>query len=390
MAADVTVKKAAAALLAILLLPGLSACGSGISGAWGGAAIQARPVSAKPPVSPSSLTVGYVGVGDTEGARAAQMERATINGLRRAGVRVLVFRSLSLNPQPQITAAQQFANRGVNALIVDPQFSNVWGDAFATIRDQGIKVILLDRMPLGIGQSRYDASLGPNYTQLGRQAAQWVLGRLGLWTAQDQTYEYGGTPRSLVVSSLLGSAPDTNAADGWSSQAGWLMDTLDNVVVGEDHDRAVAKLTSSWKSLAKAGTLPNVVFATNQTAAAVTLDALRAQGVRLVTDPAEAMRVDAAWTKPRSSSKPATGWAVAVVCLGGNEWISSRVHGKKLAAGIALPGNYADRLVPLLTDLCADRPVAKNAVVPGTLIASPVASSQTGSSDASSNEGDES
>ena len=307
------------------------------------------------------LTVGYVGVGDTEGERAAQMERATIIGLRTAGVHVKVFRSLSLNPQPQITAAQSFADQGIDALIVDPQFSNVWGDAFATIRDQGIKVILLDRTPLGMAQSRYDAYLGSNYQQLGEQMAQWVLGRLGRWTGQDATFEDGGVPRSLIVSSLLGSSPDNKAADGWADKSGWLMQTLDSVAVGEDHATALRRLSSSWDALSKAKTLPHVIFATNQTAASVTIDLLKNKKARLVTDPARAMRLDAS----RGTKDP---WAVAVVCLAGRDWIERQTGQGSLSAGIAIPTDYSSRLVTLLTRLCAGIPTAKDEVVAGTLV----------------------
>ncbi len=352
-------RRAVAALLALALLAGLAGCSASDPAA--GVAGAARQATSRPPVSPSSLTVGYVGVGDTEGGRAEQMERATINGLREAGVRVMTFRSLSLNPQPQITAAQSFASKGIDALIVDPQFSNVWGDAFATIRDQGIKVILLDRTPLGMSQSRYDAYLGCNYDQLGRQTAQWVLGRLGRWTTKDQTYEYGGTPRSLIVSSLLGSAPDNKAADGWADQAGWLMETVDTLAVGEDHETAVSRLSSAWNHLRAAGTLPHVIFATNQTAASATLDLLDRKNVRLVADPAQALRLDAGKTST-------DGWAVAVVCLAGHDWISARLADKRLAGGLAVPTDYSDRLVTLLTRLCAGIPVAKDEVVPGELL----------------------
>ncbi len=366
-----SVRALAAALLVPALLLPVSGCSAGESAAGGVgrsststdalSLSDAQAATSRPPVSPSSLTVGYVGVGDTEGQRAAQMERATIIGLRAAGVHVKVFRSLSLNPQPQITAAQSFADQGIDALIVDPQFSNVWGDAFATIRDQGIKIILLDRTPLGMAQSRYDAYLGCNYHQLGEQMAQWVLGRLGRWTSQDGTYEDGGVPRSLIVSSLLGSSPDNKAADGWSDKSGWLMQTLDSVAVGEDHEAALRRLSSSWDTLSCDGTLPHVIFATNQTAASVTIDFLTKKKVRLVTDPAEAMRLDA-------SRGAKDAWAVAVVCLGGQDWLTEQTGQGGLSAGIAVPTDYSSRLVPLLTRLCTGIPTAKDEVVAGTLV----------------------
>lgn len=354
---------AVALLVPALLVPvsGCSSAGTGGSSATSMSSSGTRTTSSRSPVSPSSLTVGYVGVGDTEGERAAQMERATIIGLRAAGVRVKVFRSLSLNPQPQITAAQSFADQGIDALIVDPQFSNVWGDTFATIRDQGIRIILLDRTPLGMAQSRYDAYLGSNYHQLGEQMAQWVLVRLGRWTSQDGTFEDGGVPRSLIVSSLLGSSPDNKAADGWSDKSGWLMQTLDSVAVGEDHTAALRRLSASWDTLSRGGTLPHVIFATNQTAASVTIDFLRGKKTRLVTDPAEAMRLDAS----RGAEDP---WAVAVVCFGGRDWITGRTGQGDLSAGIAVPTDYSSRLVALLTRLCAGIPTAKDEVVAGTLV----------------------
>lgn len=323
-----------------------------------------RHVVSRPPRNPSSLTVGYVGVGDTEGPRAAQMERATIRGLRAAGIRVMTFRSLSLNPQPQITAAQSFANKGIDALIVNPQFSNVWGDAFATIRDMGIKVILLDRTPLGMPQSRYDASLGANYDQLGRQMAQWVLGKLGRWTSNDQPFEYGALPHSLIVSSLLGSAPDTKATTGWENQAGWLMDTIDTVAVGEVHETALSRLADTWEQCEKSGVRPHIIFATNQMAADVTLDFCKKSGIRTVSDPAAAYHADLT----RKDKDP---WTVAIVAIGGRGWLTAQSRAGRLAGGISVPTNYAARLIHLLSCVCADIPIAKDEVVPGTLVTAP-------------------
>lgn len=358
------IRRIGACFLSVCLLAGLTGCSSTVSSASRSKTLPSssiRSVPSRPPRSPSSLTIGYVGVGDTEGERAEQMERSTIRGLRATGIRVMTFRSLSLNPQPQITAAQAFADKGIDALVVDPQFSNVWGDAFATIRDQGIKVVLLDRLPLGMAQSRYDAYLGSNYSQLGTHMSQWVLGRLGRWTTANQTYEYGGTPRSLIVSSLLGSAPDNQAVDGWTDEAGWKMDTVETVAVGEVRQTAIVRLEAAWNRCALAGTLPHVIFATNQTAASATIDFLARAGVRTVQDPAEAMQADA-------RRRPRQPWAVAVVALAGRGWISSHERNGKLAAGIAMPTDYSSRLVSLLSKLCADIPTAKDDVVPGSLL----------------------
>lgn len=318
------------------------------------------------------LTVGYVGVGMTLGSRAAQAERNTVDGLRRAGANVLYFRSQSLNPQPQIEAAQRFANAKADALIVDPQFSNVWGDAFATMRSNGIKIILVDRKPLSLRVSRYDTYVGANYGELARRLARRTMSSFGL-SATRRNFEDGGVPRTAIVSSLLGSAPDVDATQGWTSEVTGVLDTVTTAAVGENPEDAVTRLRDQWNSLAAADRLPHVIFATNTLAATATLSMLRRVGAVCAPTPEQALARDAA--VPRTARGAGTdgkgtgrGWNVAVVALGQESWLRDQVFSGTIAFGQALPSDYSKVLVSVLRKVSEDRPLPRDVTIDGVPI----------------------
>lgn len=352
--------------LAALLTTGLcltSACGSVSS-----PKVQSRSQSETKSGPLAGMSIGFVGVGQTEGARAAESERNTVQGLKKTGARVLYYRAQSLNPQPQIDAAQRFANQKVDALVIDPEFSNVWGDAFATMRSQGIRIIILDRKPLSLRVSRYDTFIGANNRLLGSLLAQWTIDSLGI-SPDNHSFEDGGVPRAAIVSSLRGSAQDQYATDGWQNAAAGSLDTVISTSVGQDPDDAADKLSQSWTQLAHADRLPHVIFATNTVAADATLRAISQRGGHPVRSPREALFKDAGVQRSsrgvgNDGKGTGKGWSVAVVAIGQYSWLKKMVAQGKIAHGQALPVSYASMVENVLVKLEKGDPLPREVTAP--------------------------
>lgn len=351
-----------ATVVLALGLCAVSACGSSsqIAATESTAQVASGPLE--------GISIGFVGVGQTEGARAAESERNTVQGLKKTGARVLYYRAQSLNPQPQIEAAQRFANQKVNVLVIDPEFSNVWGDAFATMRSQGIHIILLDRKPLSLRVSRYDTFIGANTRLLGSRLAQWVIDSLGI-SPDNHSFEDGGIPRAAIVSSLRGSAQDQYATDGWQDAASGSLDTVISTSVGQDPDDATDKLVHTWTQLAHADQLPHVIFATNTVAAEATIRLLTRCGVHPVRQPSQALSADA---RVRRTSRgvgsdgkgTGRGWSVAVVAIGQYSWLKRMIAHGKIARGQALPTSYASMVEDVVKKLAVGDPVPREITAP--------------------------
>lgn len=331
----------------------------------------ASSLKVNPPANPRAITIGYVGVGDVLGERSAQMEANTIRGLRKAGYTVRYFKSLSLNPQPQLEAMNRFVNEGVDVLLIDPQFSNSWTDMLVPITSGGVKAVFVDRKPIGIRPSRYSAYVGANNRQLGTRAANAVVRELKLGEYEDESFEALSAPRTLVVSSFLGSTTDRDAFNGWEDVGSRFFASVDQAVVGQDPDEALSAFRDSWEKLAEQGELPHVIFATNTVAAQRTLKALRNVGVSIVGSAREAMKKDSTL-----SASGERGWNVAIVALGQKSWLEKSTHEGVVAYGVSLPDDYSPELTSILANLMAGNAVAKDTSVAAQEFASQAFSSQ--------------
>lgn len=324
-----------------------------------------------PPANPRAITIGYVGVGDVLGERSAQMEANTIRGLRKAGYTVRYFKSLSLNPQPQLEAMNRFVNEGVDVLLIDPQFSNSWTDLLVPITSGGVKAVFVDRKPIGIRPSRYSAYVGANTRQLGTKAAQAVVRALKLGEKEDESFEALSAPRTLVVSSFLGSATDRDALSGWNDVASRFFSSVDQAVLGQDPDESQSAFRTSWEKLASQGRLPHVIFATNTVATQRTLAALKSLQVHVVPSVQEAMEKNA-----QLDSDGVKGWNVALVSLGQKSWLEKQTQAGVLAYGVSLPDDYSPQLTNIIANLVAGNAVAKDTSVAAHEFSSQVFSSQ--------------
>lgn len=360
----VSVVCSAALLCSVCLLS--AGCGTSNSYPW-----LAPTLKVNPPANPRAITIGYVGVGDVLGERSAQMEANTIQGLRKAGYTVRYFKSLSLNPQPQLEAMNRFVNEGVDVLLIDPQFSNSWTDMLVPITSGGVKAVFVDRKPIGISPSRYSAYVGANNRQLGTRAADSVIRELKLGEYEDESFEALSAPRTLVVSSFLGSTTDRDAFNGWEDVGSRFFASVDQAVVGQDPDEALSAFRDSWERLAQQGELPQVIFATNTVAAQRTLKALRNVGVSIVGSAREAMKKDSTL-----SASGEQGWNVAIVALGQKSWLEKSTRKGVVTYGVSLPDDYSPQLTNIIANLVAGNAVAKDTSVAAHEFSSQAFSSQ--------------
>lgn len=331
--------KALAAMLLLVVTLATAGCGQ-----------QSATTASDKPAAPSSVTIGFVGAGSTQGPRVQQMEQQTVDGLRSRGIKVEYVAARTALDQTK--AIDHFVNDKASVIVLSPESLPSLGDALQAARAQGRNVVLLDRMPSSATLGDYDSYIGPNYQALGNQAGQWAL-------------EHGATKGSLengdfiVVRSALDSVAAIHATYGWLIATGTNPNTDTdsnaptdrNPVVGWNLDEATALLCQQWSKLAEQHRTPTVIFATSQVAAQAVARMLHDNGIS---------------TQPDGSGAP-SALHVMLVAL-----CYQRACGISSADGLGsdvptqvflLPTNYSRPLAAVSERLAARLPVYKNIVV---------------------------
>ncbi|MEE1324211.1 MAG: substrate-binding domain-containing protein, partial [Bifidobacteriaceae bacterium] len=327
--------KALAAMLLSVVTLATAGCGQ-----------QSATTASDKPAAPSSVTIGFVGAGSTQGPRVQQMEQQTVDGLRSRGIKVEYVAARTALDQTK--AIDHFVNDKASVIVLSPESLPSLGDALQAARAQGRNVVLLDRMPSSATLGDYDSYIGPNYQALGNQAGQWAL-------------EHGATKGSLengdfiVVRSALDSVAGIHATYGWLIATGTNPNTDTdsnaptdrNPVVGWNLDEATALLRQQWSKLAEQHRTPTVIFATSQVAAQAVARMLRDNGIS---------------TQPDGPGAP-SGSRVMLVAL-----CYQQACGISAADGLGsdlptqvflLPTNYARPLAAVSERLAAGLPVYK-------------------------------
>jgi ABC-type sugar transport system substrate-binding protein len=261
-----------AALLCVAMLLSFAACGTPASSASN---------------ATGKTTVGFVGVGSSESPAQEASEKQTVDGLRSAGLSVKYTPATSLDPQAQINAVTELLHSGVSLIVLAAQFTNLWNDTLVMVRNAGIPVVLLDRMPVSLKSYLYSTYVGPSYHSVGTKLAQWVLAQLAKSATSDAASDASSTVSGvLAVESPLDSSLSSDVTFGWSQ-------TMRKA--GQDSLTKPATLVGGWdadttqeivaKKLDALTAVPSIIVAYNPQAAAGVLAELKARGIPTVRTP---------------------------------------------------------------------------------------------------------
>lgn len=222
----------------------------------------------------STPVIGFIGLGTIENSSRAQSEKKTVAGLLAQGYEVTYIPSTKRDAQEQIVAAKNVVARGVDALVVSPQLSNLWTDTLAPATAAEVPIIFLNREPSGFPQHLYSTALGPSYSDAGMTLAQW---------AQSHGFE-GTTESTMLLSPPLDGTESSDFGFGWTGVFDLKFTDYEPVITtwDEDSDRRILEQAFETRGI------PRLIVAQNGYLATLVLDLLDERGlsvpVAAVTD----------------------------------------------------------------------------------------------------------
>ncbi|MCI1936365.1 MAG: substrate-binding domain-containing protein [Bifidobacteriaceae bacterium] len=291
--------------------------------------------SAMPEPTPSNVTVGFVGIGSTQGEWAASSEKRTVAGLRSSGFTVKYFKATSLDPQRQVNAVTNFVKQKVSAIVITPQSTNMWTDTLVSVRHAGIPVILLGQKPVSVKAYLYDSYIGPSGFSVGRKLADWVTN-----TAKITQADSAGQLKTLYFQAPLVSSFSSDVLHAYKAASTALGDGVTAVVGSWDTQKATAIVKKAMNPFSTSGTsedFPDIVIAGNSEMAQAVEKAAKEKGISL-------------------SDVPQKG----SICVLG---IGAETSGDSVSSSVTWNGDYAERLGTTITTLVAGGSVQKDDAV---------------------------
>ncbi len=170
----------------------------------------------------------------------------------------------SLKNDEQITAAQTMIQNGVDYLLLSAADTAGWDSVLQDANDQGIRVILFDRV-VDADESLYEAAIVSDMPAEGQRAVDWLAGQ--------NLDEYN----IIHIQGVMGSSPQQGRSGA-----------LDEKVAAEDNWNIVAQQTAEWnaekaqqivQSVIDSGDKFNVIYAENDDMAKGAVAALDAANI---------------------------------------------------------------------------------------------------------------
>ena len=121
----------------------------------------------------SGKTVGFVAVGPEGGWRDAN-EADVQDAFKEAGANLIYAGDANNDQANQLKAFEDFLNQGVDVILLSATEATGWEDALGEAKDEGIPVILIDRMIEPDNPDLYVQRLAPNNTEVAANAADWA------------------------------------------------------------------------------------------------------------------------------------------------------------------------------------------------------------------------
>lgn len=175
-----SIRSVALAAFAGVSMVALAACGGGSApesaDESGKAPAAEEPAKDAPAETVSDLSgkkVGFVAVGPEGGWRDAN-EADVKNAFEEAGAELIYAGDANNDQASQLKAFDDFLNQGVDLILLSATEATGWSDSLTAAKDEGIPVILIDRMIDPDEPELYVQRLAPNNEEVAANAAAWA------------------------------------------------------------------------------------------------------------------------------------------------------------------------------------------------------------------------
>jgi ribose transport system substrate-binding protein len=158
-------KYAALLMILVLSIPLLAACGGGTSGGGGGS-------SNKGPFT-IGVSNGFVG-SEWRTQMISDLQTANAEYMKQGLTKDLVVESANVDVQGQIQQVQNLINKGVNAIIIDPNSQTGLNAVLKKAKDAGIVVISVDQ-EISAPEA---VNVVIDQTEWARMSARWLVQKL--------------------------------------------------------------------------------------------------------------------------------------------------------------------------------------------------------------------
>ena len=247
----ITRRRAVAALSALLLVPGLAACGN--SDTRGGSTDDGK------------LTLGFAQVGAESGWRTANTtsikEAASAAGIE------LKFDDAQQKQENQIKAIRNFIQQKVDVIAFSPVVESGWDTVLKEVKDAGIPVILTDRRVDSADKSLYKTFLGSDFVKEGRLSGEWLV---------EQSKAKPGPVNIVELQGTTGSAPANDRKKGFAEAIAGSPNL--KVIASQTGDFTRAGGKAVMEQFLKAHPKIDVLFAHNDDMGLGALEAITAAG----------------------------------------------------------------------------------------------------------------
>ena len=198
-----------AAIMAVTMVLGLTACGSGA--AKDTAADAGSTEAASTESSGDLIKVGIINNDPNESGYRTANDKDMKDMFTEANGYEASF-AYSLKNDEQITAAQKFIQDGVDYLLLSAADTAGWDSVLKDAQDAGIRVILFDRT-IDTDPSLYEASIVSDMAKEGQTAVDWLKGQ-GL--SEYKIIHLQGVMGSAAQQGRSGALDAAVASDGWT------------------------------------------------------------------------------------------------------------------------------------------------------------------------------
>ena len=239
-------KKIFAAIMAVTMVVGLTACGSKGNVPAAGTGEQKTSESAPAAGSGELIKVGIINNDPNESGYRTANDKDMKNMFTEENGYEASF-AYSLKNDEQITAAQKFIQDGVDYLLLSAADTAGWDSVLKDAQDAGIRVILFDRT-IDADASLYEASIVSDMAKEGQTAVDWLKGQN---LSEYNIIHLQGVMGSAAQQGRTGALNDTVASDGW------------NLVTQQTAEWNAEKAQQIVQSVIDSGQSFNVIYAEN-------------------------------------------------------------------------------------------------------------------------------
>ncbi|WP_154544652.1 ABC transporter substrate-binding protein [Scrofimicrobium canadense] len=205
-----SIRNMALAMFAAVSMVSLSACGgdkpaeNAASGDTAQSSEDKGEATGDCPADLSGKTVGFVAVGPEGGWRDAN-EKNVQEAFKEAGAEVKYAGDANNDQASQLKAFDDFLTAGVDLILLSATEATGWEEALTNAKDEGVPVILIDRMIEPDDPELYVQRLAPNNEEVAANAAKWA----------NETFPEGANYVTLEGPSGVSVVNERNA--GWDS-----------------------------------------------------------------------------------------------------------------------------------------------------------------------------